>query len=108
MKKQDKITLSYNLFDLPTAQHKAGLAGLLVLIESLKRRNVSPLPEVEEMTPSRVVISFTKESIQVLFDDLYDAEFVEVKSKSKWKDKKPNKSQRNFFTTFIQMVVRIG
>ncbi|KUJ96916.1 MAG: hypothetical protein XD41_0136 [Desulfonauticus sp. 38_4375] len=76
MKKQDKITLSYNLFDLPTAQHKAGLAGLLVLIESLKRRNVSPLPEVEEMTPSRVVISFTKESIQVLFDDLYDAEFA--------------------------------
>ncbi|MDK2920448.1 MAG: hypothetical protein PWR24_5 [Desulfonauticus sp.] len=97
MKKQDKITLSYNLFDLPTAQHKAGLAGLLVLIESLKRRNVSPLPEVEEMTPSRVVISFTKESIQVLFDDLYDAEFVEVKSKSKWKDKKP---KGTFFTTF--------
>jgi len=24
MKKEDKITLTYNLFDLPTAQHKAG------------------------------------------------------------------------------------
>ncbi|OCC14481.1 hypothetical protein DBT_2022 [Dissulfuribacter thermophilus] len=91
MKKEDKITLTYNLFELPTAQHKAGLAGLLVLIESMQRRKMSPLPKVEEMTSSSVIISFTRESMQVLFDDLYDAEFVEVKSKSKWKDKKPKR-----------------
>ncbi|MBT8764418.1 type I-MYXAN CRISPR-associated protein Cmx8 [Desulfohalobiaceae bacterium Ax17] len=91
MKKEDKITLTYNLFDLPTAQHKAGLAGILILIESMRRRKMSPLPEVEEMTSSRVVITFTRESMQLLFDDLYDAEFVEVKSKSKWSGKKPKK-----------------
>ncbi|WP_457571425.1 type I-MYXAN CRISPR-associated protein Cmx8 [Desulfovulcanus sp.] len=98
MKQPDKISLTYNLFDLPTAQHKAGLAGLLVLIESLKRRNISPLPEVEEMTSSRVVVSFTKESMQVLFDDLYDAEFVEVKSTKKWQNKKPKRIEEQEIT----------
>jgi len=96
MKTNDKITLTYNLFDLPTAQHKAGLAGLLVLIESMKRRKMSPLPEVKEMTSSRVVVSFTKESMQVLFDDLYDAEEVMQKEKNNPLLQPKGK----FFTTF--------
>ena len=32
------VTVKYDLFDLPTAQHKAGLAGLLLQIESMKAR----------------------------------------------------------------------
>ena len=35
-----EVVVRYDLFDLPTAFHKAGLAGLLMLVESLKTRKV--------------------------------------------------------------------
>ena len=37
----EQVTLTFELFDLPSAQHKAGLAGLLILLESLHSRAVS-------------------------------------------------------------------
>ena len=36
-----QVTITYDLFDLPTAQHKAGLAGLLLQIESMQSRKLS-------------------------------------------------------------------
>ncbi len=35
------VPVTYELFDLPTAQHKAGLAGLLLQIESMRNRKKS-------------------------------------------------------------------
>lgn len=87
----NELVLDYNLFDLPTAQHKAGLAGLLIMIESMKRRHLKPLPKVLELSANRAVISFTKESLQAIFDDLFDAKIIEVKVKNKWQRKKPKR-----------------
>ncbi len=92
VQEEEKLILRYNLFDLPTAQHKAGLAGLLVMIESLQRRGITPLPEVSEQGATCVTLSLTKKSLQVLFDDLFDAEVVEVEVKSKWQKKKPKET----------------
>jgi len=78
------ITLRYSLFDLPTAQHKAGLAGLLVLIETMRRRGINPRPEISDLSPTGVTVALTQSSLQTLSDDLFDAEIVEVMSKSKW------------------------
>ena len=86
----DKLKIEYSLLDLPTAQHKAGLAGLLVMIESMKLRKISPLPEVD-ITPTGAAVCFTKESLQVIFDDLFNAELVEKTSSIKWKDQIPKK-----------------
>lgn len=80
------ITVTYDLFDLPTAQHKAGLAGLLLQIDSMKNRK-KPAPEYvwDEQSPTtKVAVTFTEETIHSLFDDLYAAEVVEVRVKSKW------------------------
>lgn len=85
--KEETVILEYNLYDLPTAQHKAGLAGLLLMIESMKLRKISPLPSIIEQTPTSVKIVFTREIMQYLFDDLYDGEWIEVESKTKWKNK---------------------
>jgi len=82
------LTIEYNLFDLPTAQHKAGLAGLLVMIESLRLREIPTLPRVD-FKPNDVSISFTKDSLQTVFDDLYDVEMFEIKLK-KLRTKKEN------------------
>lgn len=79
------VTITYDLFDLPTAQHKAGLAGLLLEIASLKnRKKGEAAPRVIEQTATQATIEFTEASVQALFDDLYAAEEVEVKVKSKW------------------------
>ncbi len=86
----DKLTLEYNLADLPSAQHKAGLAGLLVMIESLKRRKKSPLPETR-VSQASAEITFTKEALRLLSDDLYDSQWIEIDSKQKWTNKKPKR-----------------
>ena len=85
------ITLRYNLFDLPTAQHKAGLAGLLVMIETMKRRGLEPLPVISDLNSTGVTILLTLDSLQTLCDDLFDAEIVEIESRSKWQGATPKR-----------------
>ncbi len=87
----ESITLTYDLFELPSAQHKAGLAGLLILIESLKAREQGPLPEIEINGSRSVTIKLTQESLGVLLDDVYDARWVEKQSLKKWKGKTPKR-----------------
>ena len=78
-----EVTIRYDLFDLPTAQHKAGLAGLVLAIRSLKNRSdndpaaIPPetVPEiVEGPTLSEAVIRFTQTSFTQLMNDIYDAD----------------------------------
>lgn len=82
----ESVTITYDLFDLPTAQHKAGLAGLLLQIDSMRERN-RPAPTYrfdDNACTTKVYITFTRDTCNSLFDDAYDAELVEAKSKSKW------------------------
>jgi len=86
---REPITITYDLLSLPSAQHKAGLAGFLLIIESMRRRRMGPLPEVSELTPMGCTVAFTNENLQLVLDELYDAEKFEVMVKSKWKSKEP-------------------
>lgn len=80
-----EVKIEYDLFALPTAFHKAGLAGLVLLIESLKARHLLTADQADyTITPTVVKVTFTKELVQVLMDDMYDARVVEVSVKSKW------------------------
>jgi len=69
----ERVTLCFDLFDLPTTQHKAGLAGLLLQIQSMKERRIDAdrIPGVEELTRTSARITFTLESTLSLFNDLY-------------------------------------
>ena len=87
MKKTSSVTVRYDLPSLPSAQHKAGLAGLLVVIESMKRRRLEPVPEIVSVDEIGAELTFTEQSMQALMDDLFDAEIVEVKVKSRWPGK---------------------
>lgn len=73
------IIITYNLLDLPTAQHRAGLAGLLLQIESMRSRGLAPPTWEPDLaapdTGARV--TFTETSTAALFDDLYDATWIE-------------------------------
>lgn len=80
------VSIRYNLLDLPTAQHKAGLAGLLLEVESMRERGLLPesIPQVDLLDPMTAEATFTETSLRGLFDDLYDAKKVLKESSSKW------------------------
>jgi CRISPR-associated protein Cmx8 len=87
--KHDQVTITYDLFELPTAQHKAGLAGLLLQIDYMShRRPKPPVPRVVERSATHATIEFTEETVQSLMDNLYDADPVKITSKTKWPNAK--------------------
>jgi CRISPR-associated protein Cmx8 len=76
------VVVPYDVFTLPTAFHKAGLAGLILLIESLKARQILTVDEAKyEVTATGATVTFTEKLVGKLFDDLYDAEAGQVKEK---------------------------
>lgn len=88
----EQITLKYDLHDLPTAQHRAGLAGLILQIDSMgpdgNNRSSKLIPTIDEVSPTGAKIRFTKDSLQGVFDDLYAAKLVDGKFPSRKKTKK--------------------
>ncbi len=84
----DTVELKYDPLLLPTAQHRAGLAGLLVLRKSLElraaaNREVGPLPQCEIDGEGIVRVMLTKDALQSLFDDLFDAHWAERRSQTR-------------------------
>lgn len=80
----ESVSMTYHLADLPSAQHKAGLSGMLLLIRNLDERRqfgqeIGELPAIEQINAGQVTLSITAAGLQTLFDDLYAAEFVETK-----------------------------
>jgi CRISPR-associated protein Cmx8 len=92
-KQVESVTIRYDLFDLPTAPHKAGLAGLILQIGHMQEpnRGLAPntIPEIVETTPTNVTIRFTEKSVQGLFDDVYAACLERVRVKTKWQGATP-------------------
>lgn len=93
-------TVKYDLFDLPTAQHKAGLAGLVLQIQDMEARakkggGIRPesIPRVDELKATSAVVTFTEASVQGLMDDLYAAQVVEVTVRSKWQGQAPKREE---------------
>lgn len=87
---EEVIELTFDSFSLPTVQHRAGLAGLLVLVNSMKSRKFKTLPKVAVQPDGKVAIALTKKSLASTFNDLYDASTEERESPRKRKDKKKN------------------
>lgn len=82
----ESVTVTYDLFDLPTAQHKAGLAGLQMQIRHMEGKSPKPpaIPAIVAETPTSLSVTFTRDSAQALMDDVYAAERAEVRVKKKW------------------------
>ena len=75
----DTIVLEYDLYNLPTSQHKAGLVGLLLMIDSMDMRRISPVPKVEyDATTARIFV--TQKSLQAVYNDLFNASWIEASS----------------------------
>src|SRR5215813_3362777 len=82
------IELTFDLFTLPTAQHRAGLAGLTLLVESMRRRKIKIRPEISANSDRTATVVLTKKTLVSAFNDLYDATTTEVEATRKRKDNK--------------------
>ncbi|HNE56602.1 MAG TPA: type I-MYXAN CRISPR-associated protein Cmx8, partial [Leptospiraceae bacterium] len=79
-----EITLEYKLHDLPSSQHKAGLAGLYLVIKWLNEQGESgkDILGKTEISETGLKVTLTKNDVKDLFDEIYKSEDVEIISKS--------------------------
>jgi CRISPR-associated protein Cmx8 len=84
----DTIDLTYDLFSLPSAQHRAGLAGLVVAIDTMRKRGLVDVPDLTyDAYTAR--ISLTRLGLTALFNDLYEATNEESRSERQRRSGKP-------------------
>jgi CRISPR-associated protein Cmx8 len=71
------ITVRWDLAELPSSQHKAGLAGLAICVGYLRRKpDFTNVCEVE-IDPGGLTLRVDRAGMQRLFDDVYDASLEE-------------------------------
>ena len=85
------LRLRYFLHDLPTAQHKAGLAGLLCLSRSMHERGLAAFVEIAAIDARSAEIVFGLDALNATFEDLYDAKWQEQFSPRKFPYKEPKR-----------------
>lgn len=72
------VSVRWNLAELPSSQHKAGLAGLAICVEYLQRkRERTGVCEIETIDPGGLTLKADRVGMQDLFDDIYAAELEE-------------------------------
>jgi CRISPR-associated protein Cmx8 len=88
MKMSEILTLEYNLAELPSSQHRAGLAGLVLMIRWLKnepgKKGVCDITQIDE---TNATLEIDQEGLQFLFDKIYAASKEEVGREAKLKNK---------------------
>ncbi len=78
----DVLTLDYTLAELPSSQHRSGLAGLVLMVRWLHRfdawkRNGSAICEIENLSDRSVTLRVNQLGLQALFNQVYDASWEE-------------------------------
>jgi CRISPR-associated protein Cmx8 len=86
------LTLEYDLSGLPTAQHKAGLAGLVLLIKAMRELNRVLFPDVT-IDALTARITFCRAKYQALMDELYGAGWAVSREYKVRKKKLPDGSK---------------
>jgi CRISPR-associated protein Cmx8 len=70
----DPIELDYQLAELPSSQHRAGLAGLVLMVDWLQRQNAHKgICEIVRLTDRGVTLRMDQEGLAGLFDEVYAA-----------------------------------
>jgi CRISPR-associated protein Cmx8 len=86
------LMLRWDLHELPSSQHRAGLAGLALCVEFLKRRaDHHGTCRIDAIDDASLTLAVDRIGMQSLFDDLYCATMKETRSKSKWAGAEPKR-----------------
>ncbi|WP_330203420.1 type I-MYXAN CRISPR-associated protein Cmx8 [Cyanobacterium sp. Dongsha4] len=87
------IELSYQLAELPSTQHRAGLAGLVLMVQEIENQETlqyyeSALLELDNLDEFGVSVKFNLEGLKALFDVTFGAF-----SEERWSTKKDKKKE---------------
>jgi len=86
------VQLTWTLHELPSSQHRAGLAGLALAVAFLERRaDRAGVCRIHSMDDHGLTLEVDRAGMQSLFDDLYAATTEETLSKSKWPGAEPKR-----------------
>jgi CRISPR-associated protein Cmx8 len=74
----DVLTLDYTLAELPSSQHRSGLAGLVLMVRWLHRfdewkQDESAICEIENLSKIGLTLRINKLGLQALFNEVYGA-----------------------------------
>lgn len=88
------LTLEYRLAELPSSQHRAGLAGLVMMIRWLERQGIpeEAICTLESLDEDFVRVVLSQAGVRMLFDEAYAAAreeqpFPALRTKGKGDDK---------------------
>jgi CRISPR-associated protein Cmx8 len=74
----DVVELDYNLAELPSSQHRAGLAGLVLMVQWLKRQGPHKgICGVTRLDERGATLRINQEGLAALFDEVYAASIEE-------------------------------
>jgi CRISPR-associated protein Cmx8 len=78
----DTLELNYNLAELPSSQHRAGLAGLVLMVRWLHRfeawkQDGTAICEIDNLTDHSVTLRINQLGLQALFNEVYGASWEE-------------------------------
>jgi CRISPR-associated protein Cmx8 len=84
------LTLRYDLAELTSTQHRAGLAGLVLMVRWLERAPVEQrgVCRITELDERGATLEVDREGLAMLFDELYAATEEENAENAQRKDKK--------------------
>lgn len=82
------ISIRWELAELPSSQHKAGLAGLALCVRFLNRNPAAKgVCEVAALDASGLTLRVDSDGMQALFDELYAASLEEQEREAPLKDR---------------------
>lgn len=82
------LTLDYNLAELPSSQHRAGLAGLVLMIRWLKNEpDKKGVCEITQIDETSATLQIDQEGLQFLFDNVYASSLLESGEDKPWEKK---------------------
>lgn len=70
----DLLELNYQLAELPSSQHRAGLAGLVLMVDWVKRQpNKQGICEISRLDARGATLKINEQGLKELFDEVYAA-----------------------------------
>jgi CRISPR-associated protein Cmx8 len=91
LQEDGRLRLRYLLHELPSAQHKAGLAGLLFLARNMQSRDLSGHIEIAHLATNAAEIVIGQESLEATLNELYAADWREIRSATRFSGKEPKR-----------------
>ncbi len=84
----ETLTLKYSLAELPSSQHRAGLAGLVLMVRWLKNEpDKKGICEISQIDEYSATLQIDLEGLQFLFDKVYAALLAESAEDKPWEKK---------------------